>query len=149
MTSVRHGDLVVDVPAEWADRSTLVFVGPAPAAPAVVNERRAQPSLTVTFTRASKGAKALLDDELAGLAAMSLGFHALGDEPFACAFGEGVLSSHRLELDGVRVRQLFAVCVRGAIAVRAVASVGETDFAKLEPALRAALGSLRVAAGAS
>ena len=145
MSGLRHGGVVVDLPDDWADRSTLLFVGPTPPSPTLQKQRVAQPSVSMTFVRASKSAREILEDELEGLRAMSLGFALASVEPFTCAFGDGVISRHRLELDGVSLVQLHAVAVRQTVAVRAVASAGELDFARLEPVLRSVLASLRTA----
>lgn len=150
---VQHGRLSVDVPADWMDRSTLLFVGPPPAAPTVAATRVAQPSLSVTFARAPKGeprgaARAVLDDELEGLRAMNVGLEVLGFEDFTCAFGSGVASVHKVSLDGVTLRQIHAVAIQGPLAVRAVAACGEADFAMLEHTMRGALASIALASGA-
>lgn len=142
MNRMRHGRLSFDVPASWSDRSTLLFVGPAPVLPSANAARIPQPSMTMTFAR-TKGehplaeARAILDEELAGLRAMNVGLEVQKIEEIDTAIGKGALSTHRLSLDGVRLLQLQLVVVTGEIAVRAAASSGD-----LEPAREAELKKL-------
>lgn len=129
---MRHGRLAIDVPNGWTDRSTLLYVGPPPALPTTAQRELPGPSITMTTVRV-KGeqptaeARAILDDELAGLRAMDVGLEVLRVEDFTTAMGDGVLSTHRLALDGVRLLQLHAVVVVGQIAVRAAASSSELE----------------------
>lgn len=132
MSRMRHGRLTIDLPEGWSDRSTLLFVGPPPTLPTAAKRTLPQPSITMTMVK-TKGeqpideARALLDDELAGLGAMDVGLEVLKVEDFRTAMGDGVLSTHRLTLDGVRLVQLHAVVVVGQLAVRAAASSSELE----------------------
>lgn len=151
---MQHGRLSVDLPAGWADRSTLVFVGPQPTQPTVIATRVAPPSISITMVRAPAGAprdaaRAVLDDELAGLRAMGLGLEVLSIQDFDAALGPGAASLHKVTLDGMTLRQIHAVVIDEGIAVRAVAACGELDFPAMEQALRAALASLSLGAHAA
>lgn len=146
MNRMRHGRLSFDMPPHWSDRSTLLFVGPAPVLPSANVARIPQPSMTMTFAR-SKGvhpleeARAILEEELAGLRAMNVGLEVLKVEDVDTAMGTGALSTHRLSLDGVRLLQLQLVVVTGEMAVRAAASSGDLEPAR-EVELKKMLASL-------
>jgi hypothetical protein len=149
MNRMRHGRVSFDIPDDWNDRSTLLFVGPPPSLPTANAARMPQPSMTMTFARtkgehALQEARAILDEELAGLAAMNVGLEVLKMEEFETAIGKGALSTHRLSLEGLRLLQLQVVVVTGQIAVRAAAS-GDGSPAS-EDALRKILASLSMEA---
>ncbi len=150
MNRMRHGRLSFDMPPNWSDRSTLLFVGPAPVLPSANVARMPQPSMTMTFAR-TKGerpleeARAILDEELAGLRAMNVGLEVLKIEEIETAMGKGSLSTHRLSLEGVRLLQLQIVVVTGEIAVRAAASSGDLEPAR-EVELKKILTSLSMEA---
>jgi hypothetical protein len=142
---LKHGKLSVAVPSSWTDQSTLLFTGPVAALPTTRSTKRAQPSLAITFGRATGDARSLLQAELDGLKNAQLGYAPIATTPFSCAFGDGVMSEHRLELDGVKLRQLHTVVVRGDVVVRAVASAGELDYDAVAAELTAALSSIALA----
>jgi hypothetical protein len=148
---IQHGALALDVPKGWTDESTLLFVAPPTALPTVHDAVRAGGSLLVTFRRAEgkaplDEAKAILDENLAGLKQHDAQLVELERGTLATGIGEGATSLHRITLANAPIRQLELVVVVGRTAVCAVASCGEDEWSAKGAELRAALASLSIGA---
>ena len=149
---IQHGALALDVPKGWTDESTLLFVAPAAATlPTVHDSVRAGGSVLVTFRRAEgkaplDEAKAILEENLAGLRTQGAALVELERGELATGIGTGASSLHRITLANVPIRQLEVVVVVGRTAVCAVASCGEEEWSARGAELRATLASLSIGA---
>jgi hypothetical protein len=144
---LRHGGLVVDVPASWSDQSTVLLVAPpAPALPTAHPVAGVSETVTLRFvTTQGRDAARILRDELEAL----LGLQAqveLGEvQPFACGLGKGARLDATVALDGLTVSQILACVVVGDSAVLGVGTCAATRKDTATASLAQILGSLRPA----
>lgn len=147
MTALRHGGLVVDVPAGWTDQSTLLLVAPpAPALPTVRAVSEPVESVTIRFIAAAgRSAADVLRDEVAGLARTQAAATVVEEGAFACGLGPGARLEATVDLDGLVLRQLLAAVVAGDLVVLAVATAAEARLPRVRQQLESVLASLRAA----
>lgn len=146
MRTIRHGGLEVDLPGDWEDRSSLLFVAPASDASLPVGNKveASREAITIDFTFGDgRDAKVILEERAAGLRKIDPGFEVIEQGPFECGFGEAWCYEQRLTLGEVRVRQLAVVCCVGPVAISATAAASEERFGAVRPRLEAVLRSLR------
>ena len=116
---LRHGRLVLDVPAGWRDASSLAFVSPhsgVPELPLAAGSRAAayHPNFGVAFERVPTGVdspKAYLARAAAELGAAGVGFRELESAPMEVAGRAGWCSVRVLDLHATLCRQVCAVCI--------------------------------------
>ncbi|HEY4220582.1 MAG TPA: hypothetical protein VGO62_04550 [Myxococcota bacterium] len=141
---VRHGGLVLDVPSDWLDQSSLLFVAPRAAStlPSAVKVSSPVESLAVRTVVVDAGvsARALLDADNAALASVD----ASADLVSEGALGAGYQRVHRVTLLGHPLRQVSFALVVGELAVLATATCAEARYASVKAELEAMLVAIRV-----
>lgn len=111
-----HGGLALTIPDDWQDHSTLLFVGASPSQ-----------SVSVSFLLGVT-AESALAAQTEQLGTHTPGFEIIGQAPFHCGFGDGVMCEQRMVLRGRPVRQLAAAVVAGGICILLAASAPDGDF---------------------
>ena len=142
---IRHGALQIDLPEDWSDQSSLLFVAPRDKHPA----RTAHPTQQTTEAVAlnfvdaqGQDAQTILRQQSETLGAADPSFRVLAEEPFACRLGEGWLVTQTLTAADVTLRQLCLAVVIGRIVILATAACSDARFARNEAELRSILQSL-------
>ena len=136
---IRHGGLALDVPADWRDQSTLLFVAP------IEDGERASEVVSVSFHAGAIAPRDLLRDQADQMRAMDPALEVIGDGPFDCALGEGWSLVQKLTLDGNPVQQIVVACPAGGTTVMATAATSPDRFADRLEQLKSILNSLRPA----
>lgn len=135
---------MLDLPADWEDRSSLLFV--APEAPEVPTKQRIEASreaLHVDFAFDHRSPKTILEGRAEALREVDPTFEIVASEPFTCELGDGWCLDQRVTIADVTVRQLAVVVTVGPIIVSATAAAGEDRFPFMRPKLEKVLRSMR------
>ncbi len=143
---LQHGGFSIELPDDWSDMSTLMFVGPpeAPALPTVSPVQGPAESVTVSFVVVDdEDARTVLRQQAKALETTDPSFRVLDEGPFTCGLGEGHRFRQTIEADGVEVHQLCVACVLGPVAVVATASATAERFDRCAPKLEGILESMR------
>ena len=143
---IRYGALVIDVPADWSDQSSLLFVAPASAndLPSTVKVEEPVETLSLRIVpHDDQTAQQMLDREEEKLLAVAAKPEVVEDAPFTCPLGNGWQRVHKVKIAGAPLRQICVVVVVGRLAVLATATSGEARFARVRPQLEHALASLK------
>lgn len=148
---VRHGGFSIDVPAGWADQSTLLFVAPreAPVEARALNAQvRPTETIAVRFVFGSDlDAQALLREHVDDLKVTDPAFALLGEGAFTSGLGAGRQQRQRITVGGVALVQIATCTVLGPVAVLATATAAEARLPHVEQALLAALSSMKAVRG--
>lgn len=145
MATIRHGGLEVDLPGDWEDRSSLLFVAPsADSLPEGHKQDPAREAVTIDFTFGEgRDPRLILEERAEGLRKIDPGFEVIERGPFECGFGRAFCYEQRLTLGEVRVRQLAVVCCTGPVVISATAAASDDRFDLVRPRLETVLRSLR------
>jgi len=144
MRELSHGRLKLQVPDDWHDQSTLLFVAPRAAAE-TVPRAQVTPTLSVHFAfGAGLAANQLVDQETGKLARLDPAVERRPAQPFASPLGEGALQEVRFTLSGVPVAQLAVAWVVGELGVIACASCGARELEAERPRLEALLRAVKL-----
>jgi hypothetical protein len=146
MTDVRHGGFSIDVPAGWADQSTLLFVAPREAGDARVLQPQLRPTETVSvrFVLGPEGdAAALLAAQIDAMKVTDPEFAVLSSGPFASGLGAGWQQQQRVTVGGVALVQIATATVLGPVAVLATATAAEARLPHVQAALLGVLSSMK------
>lgn len=141
---LRHGKVKLDVPDDWLDQSTLLFVAPRGdaepvPAPAVT------PTLTVRFAfGAHVSPSELIELELSKLQVIQPSAERLWQGPFESPLGTGQMHHVRATLVDVAIEQLAVAWVVGELGIVACASCGSRELERERPRLEAMLRSIRI-----
>ena len=148
---VRHGAIVIDVPNEWEDRSTLLFVAPQPQSnlPTANEVHDSTEAVSVRFVMGSDSAEDYLAAQAAELAELRTGHELQAQGTFACGLDGAWHHVRRVEVAGQRLRQLAVAAPLGPMLVVATAAAGDARFDFVREQLTAILSSLRLARGAA
>jgi hypothetical protein len=138
-TAFRHGGLCLDLPVDWADRSTLLFVAPPS------DEGSLPEAVSIRLAYSDDDPRAVLAAQEAQLRALDPELERVSEGAFASALGDGWQSEYRLCLEGVEARQIGVACATDELLVFATASAGAERFDAVADRLRTILGSLRPA----
>jgi hypothetical protein len=126
----RHGGLTLELPNDWMDQSTLLFVAPPTSENVMSTHKVAEQSeaISINFVLAPGDVKALLAEQAEALGANDPGFEILEEGAFSCGLGEGWSYVQRMTIQGIPVRQLTVACPVGPIAVVATAAAPDGRF---------------------
>lgn len=142
----QHGGLALDVPDNWADQSTLLFVGPpedGPQLPTMASSGRSGEAVQVSFYLAQgDGPREFLTHQMAQVTEIDPEVSVLEGGPFECGLGQGWQIVQRAQLDGFVVRQLVACVFRDQAAIVASAVASEGRFPLVRDRLQEILQSL-------
>ncbi|MBI3178680.1 MAG: hypothetical protein HYZ27_03410 [Deltaproteobacteria bacterium] len=146
--SIRHGGFVIDIPTDWSDQSTLVFVGPRPVhLPTTAAVDPVSEAVAVSFVPGAKSEpKEILATQSAQLGRADPTFEVVSDGPFPCGLGEGWRYTQKLTVDGQQVVQLSVACRAGDVMVLATGAVDAGSFALCEARIAKILASMRAEA---
>jgi hypothetical protein len=132
-----HGGLALEMPEDWCDQSTLLFVGKR-APPEAAAE-----SVAIRFLLdAGEDARVILQKEIGAIRGESGGVEIVEERELACGLGVGWSATLRLSLPGGVLRQIAACVVLGRVAIVANASMGDQTASESEPRLRSVLESM-------
>jgi hypothetical protein len=134
--ALSHGSLTLDLPNEWADRSTLMFAAPEGADHGSI-------SLTVNRIEAESAAS-VLKRTFAELERVVEKARLVTQGELQCGLGKGAFYDVAFELAEVPMRQILGVVMRGGLAYRLTASVVAERFDAQAPRLWEILRSVRV-----
>ncbi len=148
---LRHGGLTIEVPDDWEDRSTLLFVAPRDTAelPTVAAVQRPTEAVAIAFVRVKSGetAEDVMRSQAEQARALNPEFEVSDAGPIDSALGSGWCQTQSLTVFDMPVRQLSAAFVVGPVAVVATASAAESRFARCSEMLSSVLRSLGPAEG--
>jgi hypothetical protein len=144
---VVHGGIALDVPAHWADQSTLLFVAPPPPAlPTAHAVAGLAETVTVRFVQtAGRTGEQVIADELAGIADVVSDLQTVASAPFDGPLGAGQRVEVGYALDGLGVIQVLVAVPVGDVTVLAVAIATAARRDVALPLLNAILATLRPA----
>lgn len=147
---LRYGIMTVELPKDWRDCSTLLFVGPATerdaAIPSLIRQSPSAPSVAVQLVKHDGPPDALLAKQIAELSRLGAPYELLGEAAFDAAAGDAWSCSQRIKIDGRWVRQLsVAISLRGA-AILATASATTELFELAREKLESIIRSIEVEA---
>ncbi len=149
MVSIQHAALAIDIPDEWKDQSTLLFVAPPPAPADYADARPKVPgqAIAVRFVDAAgRSASDYLKEQHAAAVATDPASRLVNESEFRCGLGSGRIMEQELTLAGYRLCQYSACVILGPIAVLATASCGAGASADERAKLVERLKSLRAVA---
>jgi hypothetical protein len=135
---MRHGAIALEVPADWTDRSTLLFVGPP-------LESGSSEAISMVFVESGEPEEAL-ERQAEEIRELDPKLQILARERFEGKLGSGRCLLQRYLMNGIPVRQLVvALPLPSGGLVIATAATTEARFIKEEAALRRILSSLEPA----
>lgn len=142
----RHGGLALDLPEQWGDQSTLLFVGPPEPAgnlPTMASSGGSGEAVQINFYFADGASpEVFLEAQLAMVKEVDDELEILERGPFTCGLGEGWQVVQRLVLDGFVTRQIVACVFRGEAAIVASAVAAEGRFGAVRGRLQDILASI-------
>jgi len=143
---IQHGALAIDVPADWQDQSTVLFVAPRTEESLTTLSTVEQPTeaVSLTFVTDSDDPKRILERQAESLRKMDAGFELLGEGPFETALGSGWSYEQRFDMGGSVVRQLAVACRVGPVVVLATGAAVDARFDRHRNQLAAILASLKL-----
>lgn len=143
---IRHGGFVLEIPADWSDQSTLVFVGPLPAKLSTTTQMApVSEAVAISFVRAARGEpQEILRTQAQQLAHSDPTFELLSSGPFSCGLGEGWRYTQKVTVDGQAVVQLAVACRAGDVMVLATGAVDANSFSRREAQLAEILRSMHL-----
>ncbi len=146
----RHGAFVIDLPGDWEDRSTLCFMAPPPAdlslptqSPVAETTELVSISFVDVDVEVPITAREFLAAESEQLSTEP-SYDLVDEGAFQSPLGDAWRYVHRLDVDGLLVRQVNVAARVGDIMVVATASFVDekTDF--VDEQINTILSSLRV-----
>lgn len=142
--AIQHGGVKIDVPPNWLDRSTLLFIRPPHQVPTSASVDPSTEAVSVSFLTDLSPQDALRRqfDQLRGIDPQ---LTLLSEEPFACGLGEGHAYIQRFRVEGRPMLQLVIACQAGDVVVLATGSAAEERFDGCREQLRQILASIRPA----
>ncbi len=151
-TVFQHGQVALDLPDDWADQSTLMFIAPPPAAdvPTQANVEQPTESVRIEFTHNPfDSAETYIATQLEELGRADPSFaEALSSGPFKCPLGDGWHVVCQVNVDEVLLRQIIVGVELGPnVLLFAVATASQDRFESQEAALRSILESMRTVPG--
>jgi hypothetical protein len=143
---IRHGGLSIDVPDDWSDQSTLLFVS-APrstsTAGSAPGREASRESVAIRFLLGEgKDPRAILSRQLEELSTTYPGVTVVNEGRFVCGLGEGWSKTLSVPMGAIVIRQIVVCCVMGRVAIVASASMGDESRHDAEPRLRRLLESM-------
>jgi hypothetical protein len=149
MISIQHAALAIDIPDEWRDQSTLLFVAPPPPPTDYADSKPKVPgqAIAVRFVEAAgRSASDYLKEQHVVAVATDPNARLINEAEFRCGLGPGRIMEQELTLAGHRLCQFSACVIIGPIAVLATASCGAGAPAVERTKLVERLASLRAVA---
>jgi len=109
---ISHGALRIDVPTEWQDQSTLLFVAPRKQEMLTTLTPVEQPTeaVSITFVTDDDDPKGVLARQAEALRQADPTFEVLAERPFDTKLGSAWSYEQRLDMGGTVVRQLAVAC---------------------------------------
>jgi hypothetical protein len=143
---IRHGALAIDLPAEWQDQSTLLFVAPRQTETLATTATVEQPTeaISVTFVTDDDEPQGILARQAESMTKLDAAFEVLKQGPFTTALGEGWCYEQRFEMGGSVVRQLAVACRVGRVVVVATGAAVDARFERHRDKLTTILASLQI-----
>jgi len=140
----RHGGLTLDLPDDWIDQSTLLFVAPPTREHVMSTHEVAEQSeaVSINFVLDPGNVRDLLSEQATELRRMDPGFEIVEEGPFSCGLGEAWFYVQRLSIHGIPVRQLAVACPAGQLTVIATAAAPDGNFDAARERLRGILESM-------
>ncbi len=147
-TVFQHGPVALDLPDDWADQSTLMFVAPPPAAHVPTQASVEQPteSVRIEFTHNPfDSAETYIATQLEELGRADPSFaEAISSGPFECPLGTGWHVVCQVDVDDILLRQIIVGVELGPnVLLFAVGTASQDRFGSQEAALRTILESIR------
>ena len=140
---LRHGALALDLPSDWLDQSTLLFMRPPQSLSRAPNQTVPTEVVTVTFERTTSSPKKTLRRHVEQLQRLHPEFDRLEEKPFQCGLGDAWSVTLQLAVEGQPVRQLVVASRAGDVMVIATAASSVERFARYQEELRSILASIR------
>jgi hypothetical protein len=139
---LRHGKLSIDVPGDWLDQSTLLFVQPREGAEAVPAPA-VTPTLSVRFAFGpGLVAREIVDAEVEKMTVLQPRLQRVSAGDFEGALGKGFMQHVRTSLMDAPIEQLAAAWVVGDIGVLACVACGGRELARERSRLEAMLRAI-------
>lgn len=139
---ISHGGLGLEIPDDWTDASTLLFLGPAKES-TDSSKKNAREAISIHFAETDgQDAKEILEQSFEVTKKQEPSLEILEQKTFVCSLGEGWQMLQRLQVGTDAVKQYSACCVRGQLAILLTAAVSEDDFGGCQKRLLTALESL-------
>ena len=132
---LNHGALGIDLPPDWRNQSTLLFVAPRPKLnlPSTAEVQQPTEAISISFYYDTQSPQALLGQQAEQLGQVHPGFAVIDDGPISSGLGDGWRYTQDLDMDGTPVRQIAAAFAIGPVTVLATAAtVRETFEARRE-----------------
>lgn len=153
--TVRHGRLRMDIPSDWADRSSLVFISPPQSEPSIgLSGKKASEyhnNINVNFEPQPEdvdSTQEYLKSVSESLREAGMDFQDFGLTSITMGGYEGSCIERRVMLGDVWVRQLTAVAFMGDFMIVATTSTSEAVHKQELPKLRKLLESVYFEGGA-
>jgi hypothetical protein len=148
---LRYGIITVELPKDWRDCSTLLFVGPPTerdaSLPALNRQSPSAPSVAVQLVKHDGPPDALLARQIAELTRLGSTYELLGEGAFDARAGRAWSCSQRIQIDGRWVRQLSVAISLGGAAILATASATAELFELARERLEGIIRSIEVEEG--
>ncbi|MBI5511971.1 MAG: hypothetical protein HY903_24705 [Deltaproteobacteria bacterium] len=140
---LQHGALAIDLPGNWLDHSTLLFLRPPDgiAAPTARIEQVPE-AISLSFMRGVTAEVALLR-QAEQLRALDPTMVVLRETAFPCALGAARAYEQRVTLNGRAVQQLVVACVVGEVTVLISAAASVERFPRYESELATIIKNIR------